>query len=192
MSALRELSTDEILHRLGCLVAVRRKTVALFGGEPTARELLDVRGWKSMGLGKNNETWLLAPKAKMPGPEELRRALRASHYALASTQCRMVRNPEVRPRGLYIVRDNGPTGWVYLPDDFASPQTIARAIARKFEALRSESHTKQLLASRQLRVEVLCRWHHKANLAAAAVRRINEQLLLITEFFALENLSWPS
>jgi hypothetical protein len=193
MSALRQLSTDEILRRLGCLAAVRRKTVVLFGGEQAVREMLaPPLGWKSMDLGKNNEPYLLAPKTKVPGPEELRRSLRASFYACASEPCRMMRNPESHPRGLYIVRDIGPTGWCYQPDDFASPQTVARSVERKFQALRSEEHTKQLLASRQLRIEVVCLWHHKAKLAAAAVRQTNEHLLLVADFFALENLSWPS
>jgi hypothetical protein len=192
MSSLRSLSTDEICRRLGPLAAVRRKSVLLFGGPLAAREMQD-RGWRSMPLGRNNETYLLARGSKALGPVELLRSLHAAHYAMASESCWMERNPVGRPQGLYIVREYGPIGWLYLPDPFASPtQTIARACRRKFETLRSESHTKDLLRTRQLRIEVLCLWQHKAKLAANAVRALNEKLLLAVEFLALENFSWPN
>jgi hypothetical protein len=194
MSSLRSLSTDEICRRLGPLAAVKHKSIMLFGGPLAVREMKEPsRGWRSMPLGRNNETYLLARGAKSLGPEELRRSLHAAHYAMASESCRMERNPSGRPQGLYVVRDTGPTGWLYLPDPFASPtQTIARACRRKFETLRSEAHTKELLRTRELRIEVLCLWQHKTKLAANAVRALNEKLLLAVVFFALENLSWPN
>jgi hypothetical protein len=185
------LTTDEIRHFLGDLKGVDRWAIVRFGGEKAAREIL-AGDWVSMELGKNNQVWLRRKdSAKVIGPESLRRTLRASFYGLA-LRGRMTRNAFGLPRGLYIHRDAGlPTGFCYFPDDFCSPTTIARAVNRKFEMLRSEPHTKELLRN-NLRIEVVVLWAHKKTLVETEINRVNEQLLKAATIVSLvEDLKWP-
>jgi hypothetical protein len=185
------LSITEIDRCLGCLVGVRRVTVLLFAGERTARAM-PAYDWTSEELGKNNEVWYRRKGAAMPGPEGLRRTLQAAHYACATAPGRMIRNPSGLPRGLYCERNDGRILWLYLPDQFASPATIARAVSRKFETLRGDPATKELLRNK-LRIEVVCLYRHKRALVEAAINHANEKLLqAVTLTSLVEELQWPA
>jgi hypothetical protein len=182
------LSTSTIIACLGDVQAIKRVTVFQYGGDGAARAMIHEHGYESHELGKNNQTYLLAPRARVPGPEGLRKCLEAAEYACASAPCKMVRNVTDLPKGLYLLRNEGPIGWCYLPDPFASAATVARSVARKFSTLYGDESTKSLLRDRLLRIEVICRHISKKNAIEIAIERTNGLLLEVAQVVALDEL----